>query len=110
MSFQWSLAKVVDLLKMTLKSILHLPEWLRSKTQVTAHAGKDVEQGEHSSIAGGNRKMQTISESSLLVAQKTGNSSTSRLSYILLGNMPWDCSTRALVQIQELNHDPELRS
>ena len=28
-------------------------EWLRSKTQVTADAGEDVEQGEHSSIAGG---------------------------------------------------------
>ena len=57
MGFQWGLAKVVDLLKMTLKSILHLPEWLRSKTQVTAHAGKDVEQGEHSSIAGGSTNL-----------------------------------------------------
>ena len=28
-------------------------EWLRSKTHRTAHAGKDVEQGEHSSTAGG---------------------------------------------------------
>ena len=27
--------------------------WLRSKTQETAHAGEDVEQGKHSSIAGG---------------------------------------------------------
>jgi hypothetical protein len=32
---------------------LFLPEWLRSKPQVTAHAGKDVEQGEHSSTAEG---------------------------------------------------------
>nr|AAQ96255.1 LRRGT00042 [Rattus norvegicus] len=29
------------------------PEWLRSKTQGTADAGKDVEKEEHSSIAGG---------------------------------------------------------
>ena len=28
-------------------------EWLRSKTQVTADAGKDVEEEEYSSIAGG---------------------------------------------------------
>jgi hypothetical protein len=28
-------------------------EWLRSKIQVTAYAGKDVEKEEHSSIAGG---------------------------------------------------------
>jgi hypothetical protein len=28
-------------------------EWLRSNTQVTAGAGKDVEKEEHSSIAGG---------------------------------------------------------
>ena len=27
--------------------------WLRSKIQVTAYAGKDVEKEEHSSIAGG---------------------------------------------------------
>jgi hypothetical protein len=32
---------------------LYLTEWLRAKPQVTVHAGKDVEQGEHSSIAGG---------------------------------------------------------
>lgn len=33
-------------------SILHLSKWLRSKTQVTAHVGKDVEKN-NSSIAGG---------------------------------------------------------
>jgi hypothetical protein len=31
----------------------HQSEWLRSKTQVTADADKDVEEEEHSSIAGG---------------------------------------------------------
>ena len=32
---------------------LHQSEWLRSKPQVTADAGEDVEKEEHSSIAGG---------------------------------------------------------
>jgi hypothetical protein len=32
--------------------ILYSSEWLRSKTQVTVHAGEDVEQGEQASIAG----------------------------------------------------------
>jgi len=36
----------------TTMSFTHQSEWLRSKTQVTADAGKDVEK-EHSSIAGG---------------------------------------------------------
>jgi hypothetical protein len=31
----------------------HQSEWLRSKIQVTADAGEDVEKEEHSSIAGG---------------------------------------------------------
>jgi hypothetical protein len=42
--------------EMQIKTTLrfHLtPEWLRSKTQVTADAGEDVEKEEHSSIAGG---------------------------------------------------------
>jgi hypothetical protein len=34
-------------------STLHQSEWLISKTQVTAKAGKDLENEEHSSIAGG---------------------------------------------------------
>jgi hypothetical protein len=34
-------------------STSHQSEWLRSKTQVTANAGEDVEKEEHSSIAGG---------------------------------------------------------
>jgi hypothetical protein len=34
-------------------STSHQSEWLRSKIQVTADAGKDVEKEEHSSIAGG---------------------------------------------------------
>jgi hypothetical protein len=34
-------------------STSHQSEWLRSKNQVTADAGKDVEKEEHSSIVGG---------------------------------------------------------
>jgi hypothetical protein len=34
-------------------SISHQSEWLRSKIQVTADAGEDVEKEEHSSIVGG---------------------------------------------------------
>jgi hypothetical protein len=34
-------------------SILLLSEWLRSKTKATTHAGRDMEQGKHTSIAGG---------------------------------------------------------
>jgi hypothetical protein len=40
-------------IKTTLRFHLHQSEWLRSKTQVTADAGKDVEKQEHSFIAGG---------------------------------------------------------
>ena len=34
-------------------STLHQSEWLRSKIQLTADAGEDVEKEEHSSIVGG---------------------------------------------------------
>jgi hypothetical protein len=34
-------------------STSHQTAWLRSKTQVTADAGEDLEKEEHSSIAGG---------------------------------------------------------
>jgi hypothetical protein len=39
-------------IKATLRFHLHLSEWLRSKIQVTADAGEDVEKEGHSSIAG----------------------------------------------------------
>ena len=32
-------------------------EWLRSKSQVTTHAGDDVEQEEHASLADGSAKL-----------------------------------------------------
>jgi hypothetical protein len=40
-------------IKTTLRFHSHQSEWLRSKTQVTADAGEDVEKEERSSIAGG---------------------------------------------------------
>jgi hypothetical protein len=40
-------------IKTTLRFHLKAVKWLRSKTQVTADAGKDVEKEKHSSIAGG---------------------------------------------------------
>ena len=36
---------------------LQQSEWLRSINQLTAHAGEDVEQGEHSSIADGSANL-----------------------------------------------------
>jgi hypothetical protein len=36
----------------TLRFISYQSEWLRSKTQVTADTGQDVEKEEHPSIAG----------------------------------------------------------
>lgn len=33
-------------------SSLHMSEWIRSETQVTAYAGEDVDQGEHPSTVG----------------------------------------------------------
>jgi hypothetical protein len=39
-------------IKTTLSSTSHQSEWLRSKIQVTADSGKDVEKKKHSSIAG----------------------------------------------------------
>jgi hypothetical protein len=40
-------------IKTTLDSTSYLSEWLRSKIQMTADAGKDIEKEEHSSIATG---------------------------------------------------------
>jgi hypothetical protein len=40
-------------IKTTLRFHLNQSEWLRSKIQVTADAGEDVEKEEHFSFAGG---------------------------------------------------------
>jgi hypothetical protein len=43
-------------------STSHQSEWLRSKIQVTADAGEDVEKEEHSSIVGGIASLYNHSE------------------------------------------------
>jgi hypothetical protein len=54
----------------------------------------DVEQGEHSSIAGGRANLYNHSKKiNLAVSQNTRNSSTSRPSYITLGLIPKNHST-----------------
>jgi hypothetical protein len=44
-------------IKTILRFILHPSERCKSKTQGTVHAGEDVEQQEHSSIAGGSANL-----------------------------------------------------
>jgi hypothetical protein len=56
----------------------------KKKTQGTANAGKDVEQGGLSWIAGGSV---TTLEISLVVSQKIENSSTLRPSYTIPGHI-----------------------
>jgi hypothetical protein len=62
-------------------------EWLRSKTQKTAHVGKDVEQA---FLVG----IQTCTTSLEIwqFLRKIGNSSTSRSSYTTPGHTPQRCS------------------
>ena len=60
-------------IKMTLRdSILFLTEWLRSKTQVIAHTGEDVEQGEHSSIVGRSANLYNLWKSIRWFLRKLG--------------------------------------
>jgi hypothetical protein len=54
----------------SIKNGLCKSEWLRSKIQVTAGAGEDVEKEEHSSIVGGLQASTTPLEISLAVPQK----------------------------------------
>jgi hypothetical protein len=51
---------------------LHQSEWLRSKTQVIADAGEDVEKEEHSSIADGIASWQNNSRSQSDISSKRG--------------------------------------
>jgi hypothetical protein len=51
-------------------------EWIRSKTQVTADAGEDVEKDEHSSLLVGLQTGTSSLEISLAVPQKIGHSTT----------------------------------
>jgi hypothetical protein len=54
--------------------VSHQSEWLRSKIQVTADAGEDVEKEEHSSLLVGLQAYTTTLEISLAVPQKIGHS------------------------------------
>jgi hypothetical protein len=67
-------------------------EWLRSKIEVTENIAKNMEQGKHSSIAGGSANLHNHF-GNLAVSQKIGNSSTSRLSYIIPKHIRKRCST-----------------
>ena len=57
-----------------------------------AYAGKDVEEGEHSSIAGGSANSYNLLEINMAVSQKIGNQPTSRPNNTNLGHIPKGCS------------------
>jgi hypothetical protein len=59
---------------------------------VTADAGEDVKQGEHSSIAGGSANLYNHFGNQFGGFQKTENSATSRPSYTTPGHIPKRCS------------------
>jgi hypothetical protein len=61
-------------IKTTLRFHLTQSEWLRSKSEAIAPAGKDVEQGEHSFIIGGSSNLYNHLEINLVVSLKIGNS------------------------------------
>jgi hypothetical protein len=50
--YSMSLVIIEMQIKMTLRFSLHQSEWLKSKLQVTAHIGEDMEKEEHFSTAG----------------------------------------------------------
>ena len=64
-------------------------EWLRSKPQEIAHAGKGVEQGKYIFIPSGST---TTLKTNLVVSQKTGNSSSLIPTYTTPGHIPKRCS------------------
>ena len=68
-------------------SILHLPEWLRSKSQPRACAGENVEKGD-TSIACGNPNLYSHFGNKYVVSQETGNQSTPRPRDATIGYVP----------------------
>jgi hypothetical protein len=83
-------------------SILYLLEWLKRKPEVAALAGKDVEQGKHSSIADDVQTYTTTLEICLVISQKIGNSSTSRPIFTICGHIlkkMFHHTTRIYVQL-----------
>ena len=63
-------------IKMSLRFQLTQSEWLRSKTQVTAHVGKNVEKEEYLSVAVGIVNWYNHPGVNLEIPQKIGNRST----------------------------------
>jgi hypothetical protein len=76
-------------IKMTLR--LHFTQVRMYKTENSsaAHADKDMEQGEHSSIAGGSANLYNHSGNQFGGFSNTGNSSTSRFSYTTYHSWPY---------------------
>ena len=66
----------MTLIPMTIKMTLHQSEWLRKKTQVTAHADEDVEKNNTPPLLVRMQAGTTTLEINLKVPQKTGNMST----------------------------------
>jgi hypothetical protein len=62
-----------------------------------AHARDDVEQGKHPTLLVGEQTCKTTLKINLAVYQKTRNSSTSRLSYIIPGHICSNISQRQLL-------------
>ena len=71
-----STSLVIREMKMKMTLTLHQSEWLRSKTQMTADAGEDVEKRSTPPLLVRLQAGATTLEISLEVPQKTGNSST----------------------------------
>ena len=76
----------------TLRFPFILSEWLRSKSQVTAHAGKDMEQGNTPSLLGEVQTFTASLEVRMIVSQKTRSYSTSKHSYTTFGHLFKECS------------------
>ena len=75
-------------------SILYPSDWLRSKTQETAHASEEMwSKANTSSLQRGMQTFATTVENNFVASQKTGNSSTSRSCYTTPEHIPKICST-----------------
>jgi hypothetical protein len=77
-------------IKTTLRFHLILIRMAKINTQVTTHAGKDVEKEEHNTVAGEITNWYNHSGINLVVPQKIGNRPTC---YPAPGHIPKRCST-----------------
>ena len=71
--------------------MLHQSERLSSKDMIAFYAAKDVDEGEHSSIASGSITYTVTLEINMVVSQKTVNLFTSRHSNTTSGYMLRGC-------------------